>query len=331
MTTTRRRGGQVVGRVKLHDVAAAAGVSAQTVSRVVRNSPGVAEETRQRVMSVVRTLGYRPNLAARSLSTGRIGSVHVVVSTQLFHGTSRAFIAICRALADRGLATSTSVATPESTAGDIVPVTADGVIVLGGTMTPQPWLAEIVRRVPAVFVGQIDGLPDGVSGIMVDQTSGARLAMNRLIERGARRLVHLAGPLDWVDARLRREGFKAAAREHGLPCEIVECSSWDASSALELGDALPFDVDGVFAANDHLALGYMTACHQRGVRIPEDVAVIGVDDTAGADAYLPPLTTLRQGFSSMGGLAVETLERRLQGEPATHTLLQPTLIPRMSA
>lgn len=334
MTTLRTRAARTTAaptRVKLHDVAKLAGVSAQTVSRVVRGTAGVREETRQKVTKAIEQLQYRPNLAARSLSARRIGSVHVVVATTLYHGTTRGFIAICEALAEQGLATSTSVARDEEDPFKVVPVTADAVIVLGGTHRNHPWLAPLAARVPVAYVGRVDDLPDGVSGVMIDQCAGARMAVEHLAVRGCRRLAHLAGPQDWLDAQQRLEGFEAAARAHGLPYEVHEAGTWDAVDGLRLGPSVGADVDGVFAANDHLALGFLSHCGEVGRRVPDDVAVVGVDNTSGSDAYPPPLTTIAQHFPTMGKLAVARVSAMLDGAPAEHTLLPPELVVRASA
>lgn len=318
-------------RVKLGDVATLAGVSAQTVSRVVRNSPGVAASTRARVEAAVEELGYRPNLAARSLSAGRIGSVHVVVAATLFHGTTRAFVAICEALARRGLATSTSVAHPTLSSDEVVPVTADGVIVLGGATESLPWLGELAQRIPVVYVGGAGELPDTVSTVAVDQLATARLAVQHLVARGANRLAHIAGPENWHDAGQRRAGFLATASELGVEHEVFAADSWEAAAALELGPALPAHVNGLFAGNDHLALGYLSHCQRVGRRVPDDVAVVGVDNTSAADAYQPPLTTVRQPFLDLGRQAVSCIDDLLTGGEPQRIVLQPELIIRHSA
>lgn len=329
--TKRTRTVPVRNRVKLHDVADLAGVSAQTVSRVVRNSPGVAAETREKVMAAVAQLGYRPNLAARSLSAGRIGSVHVVVAATLYHGTAQAFVAICEALGEMGLATSTSIAGDESDAARIVPVTADAVIVLGGMSAPEPWLGPIVARVPVVYVGRVGELPEGVSGVMVDQLTGAELAVAHLVKRGAKKIAHIAGPEGWLDAQVRLQGFREAAEAFGVEHLVYEAGTWEGADAMRVAATMDDDIDGVFAANDNLALGYMSHCHRIGRRIPDDVAVIGVDDTSGADSYPPPLTTVSQLFPQMGRIAVERISKMLAGGGAEHILLQPELIIRESA
>lgn len=331
MGRTRSQAPGAKDRVKLHDVAEIAGVSAQTVSRVVRNTAGVAEDTRKRVLAAVEELGYRPNLAARSLSAGRIGAVHVVVAATLFHGTTRTFVAICEALAKRGLATSTSVAREHTDPETIVPVTADGVIVLGGASEDVSWLTAIAERVPVVYVGRTDGLPGRVSSVAIDQLVSAQLAVRRLAGRGAKRLAHIAGPQDWSDARLRLEGFVASAAELGLDYEVFHADSWEAVAASRLGPQLPDYVDGVFAGNDHLALGYLSHCQRVGRRVPDDVAVIGVDNTSAADAYQPPLTTVRQPFLQVGERAVECIDALLDGGEPQQLLLEPELIIRESA
>jgi DNA-binding LacI/PurR family transcriptional regulator len=330
-TRKRTRVADKQDRVKLHDVAVLAGVSAQTVSRVVRNSPGVAEPTRLRVLDAVTTLGYRPNLAARSLSAGRIGAVHVVVAAKLYHGMSESFVAIVEALAGMGLATSTSIGYETTDLRSIVPVTADGVIVLGGMREREAWLEQVVARVPVVYVGRTSELPAGVSGIMVDQRAGARMAVERLAAIGRTRLAHIIGPEDWFDTGLRLQGFEEAASSLGLPYELHRAGSWEGIDAARVGSEVSRDVDGVFTSNDHLALGFMSHAHRAGRKVPDDVAVVGFDDTSGSDAYTPPLTTIGARFTEVGQFAVERISDMLQGRPAEHTVLRPELIVRESA
>lgn len=330
MTKRRTRGVDRHGRVKLQDVATLAGVSAQTVSRVVRNAPNVAEPTRLRVLEAVTALGYRPNLAARSLSASRIGAVHVIVAAKLYHGMAESFVAICEALAERGLVTSASIA-DASDLRATAPVSADGVIVLGGMLQREPWLEAVVARVPLVYVGRTHDLPGGASGIMVNQRAGAEMAVEHLAGRGCRRLAHIVGPEDWLDTRLRLEGFEAAAARRGLDYELHRAGSWEGVDAARVAAGIGGDVDGVFTGNDHLALGYMSHAHRVGRRIPDDVALVGFDDASGADAYAPPLTTIRQSYPEVGRLAVERIGDMLLGRPAEHTVLQPELVVRDSA
>lgn len=312
-------------------MALAAGVSQQTVSRVVRGTPNVAAATRARVLTAIDALGYRPNLAARSLSAGRVGAVHVVVATPLFHGIAALFVSLCKALSSTGLATSMSTQHGGHDVSHQIPVSADGVIVIGGFPETELWLADVATRVPVVYVGWADELPIGVSAVMVDMVAGAELAVKRLVDSGWRRLAHIAGPENWNDARLRIRGFEKAVAELGVDGEIVRAGSWDGKDAKRVAGQLTRGVEATFASNDELALGCLAYCHEAGVRVPEQMAVVGFDNTPGSDAFWPPLTTIDQRFLDQGNAAASEIVRLIKGERSRKTVLQPELIVRRSA
>ena len=321
------------GRPSLADVAKQAGVSSQTVSRVVRGADVVAEETRDKVMAVVTELGYQPNLAARSLSLRRTGVVHVVNATPLFHGHARTFLEVVKALGEVGIHTSMSVVPlgETLTLNQLIPLGVDGVVILGGHSRSRHWAEMADTRVPVVFVGQRTGLPTSVSSVGVDQAHGALLATRHLIGQGRGRLLHVCGPRDWLDAEERRDGFVEACGEAGISFKKLSSPTWDAQSAYDLAAHLPPDVDGVFASNDHLALGVMRRLHERGLRVPEDVSVVGFDDAEGSACFWPPLSTVRQPFGQVGHAAVDQLVRLMDGASPEHTLIQPELIVRGSS
>lgn len=322
-------------RANLRDIAEASGVSIQTVSRVVRGVDVVAETTRLRVMEAVERLNYQPNLAARSLSAHRTGSIHVIDAVPLFHGHAATFVAICRQLASLNLHITTTVMpfglteTPDPR--KLVPISSDGIVVLGGRADPPQWVDEVASAVPTVVVGRVHELPQAAVGVAIDHLDGALQAVRHLHERGARRIVHIAGPLDWMDATLRLEGYERACAELGLEPRVLRAESWEASAAAPLLEELSTaDFDAVFAANDQLALGVLGALHRRGISVPGDVRVVGFDDMAGADALFPALTTVRQDFTGVGELAVAAMRLLLEGKPAETTMVPVTLIVRES-
>ena len=319
-------------RARLSDVAKLAGVSSQTVSRVVRGSSVVAPETRERVLVAVEELGYRPNLAARSLSNRRTGVIHVVNATPLFGGHARTFLSIVSELGRLGYHTSVAGSPKEQhpTLDQLVPLGVDGIVVLGGHAQSADLVSVVHGRIPAVFVGQRFDLPDDVASVAIDQDAAARKATNHLVELGRRRLMHICGPSDWFDAHERRDGFNAACREAGIEPTKVSANSWEARSGYVLGEHFPSDIDGLFASNDHLALGALRWLVEHGRNVPGDVAVVGVDDVDGADSFLPPLTTIRQPHQEVGACAVGHLAELIAGGPARHTLLAPELIIRES-
>lgn len=320
-------------RASLADVAKLAGVSSQTVSRVVRGADVVASETKTKVVAAIEQLDYQPNLAARSLSGNRTGVVHIINATPLFHGHARTFLEIVGALAELKLQTSASLAPfdkPISFA-DLVPIGVDGVVVLGGHSRSGLWAEMASARMPVILVGQRQGLPDSVPSVSVDQGYGAWLATRHLIASGRRRLVHVCGPPDWLDARERRDGFFAACTEAGISWTKLSSKKWDASKGYELASRFPADTDGVFASNDQLALGVMRRLHEDGIRIPDDIAVVGFDDAVGSDCFWPPLTTVAQPFAEIGRAAVTQLIKGMRGEDVENVLIKPSLVVRSSA
>ena len=319
-------------RARLSDVAKLAGVSSQTVSRVVRGASVVAPETRERVLAAVEELGYRPNLAARSLSNRRTGVIHVVNATPLFGGHARTFLSIVSELGRLGYHTSVAGSPKDQnpTLDQLVPLGVDGIVVLGGHAQSADLVSVVHGRIPAVFVGQRFDLPDDVASVAIDQEAAARKATNHLVEMGCRRLMHICGPSAWFDAHERRDGFNAACREAGIEPTKVSASSWEARSGYALGEHFPSDIDGLFASNDHLALGALRWLVEHDRHVPRDVAVVGVDDVDGADSFLPPLTTIRQPHQKVGACAVGHLAELIAGGPARHTLLAPELIIRES-
>ena len=321
-------------RSNLRDIAEAAGVSMQTASRVVRGVDVVAEATKQRVLQAVKELNYQPNLAARSLSARRTGSVHVIDAVPLYHGHATSFVVICQRLSELDLHTSTTILRTDDfdslQLADLVPIGCDGVIVLGGRSEANGWVSKLAAAVPTVYVGQQSGLPEAAIGVAVDHRAGANLAVDHLIERGAKHIVHVAGPLDWMDAKLRLEGFLAECEAAGVDHSVLHAGSWDAAAAVPLMADLPEGADAVFAGNDQLALGCMTALQQAGRSVPGDVKVVGFDNAPGTDCFLPPLTTIRQDFRLLGERAVAALSALLDGGHAPEPAIAPELIVRAS-
>ncbi|MHA6523977.1 LacI family DNA-binding transcriptional regulator [Tessaracoccus sp. G1721] len=320
-------------RANLRDIAEAAGVSMQTASRVVRGVDVVAESTRVRVLAAIEELNYQPNMAARSLSARRTGSIHIIDAVPLLHGHATTYVVICQQLAALGLHISTSVIRSELDGlalRELVPVGADGVIILGGRYEPGEWVRVVASRLPTVYVGQLNDLPEHVVGVAVDHRMGARMAVEHLVSRGASNVAHVEGPTEWVDARLRYEGCIAACAAANLEPLVLPAGSWDAAAAAPLMSRLDGSVDAIFAANDHLALGCMTSLQMAGRRVPGDVKVVGFDDALGAEWFLPPLTTVRQDFRAVGEAAVAALNLLLNGDPAESTVITPTLVVRSS-
>jgi LacI family transcriptional regulator len=342
-------------RVTIGQVAQEAGVSAQTVSRVVNDRPDVALETRRRVQAVIEKLGYQPSQAARSLSRGLSYSLGVVAFGIEFFGPSRALSGIERQAAELGYSPLLYlVREPESDdvariIDDLLSRHVDGIIwAVPEIGDNRNWLEEQFSALPVPTVFHSMGRRPGLSVVCVDNHLGGRLATQHLIKQGYHKIGHITGPMDWWEARERARGWQDAMVEVDLieadpnPDQgLIVYGSWEAASG-EMGlnqllDRRP-DVEAVFVSNDQMALGALQTARKRGLRIPEDLAIVGFDGIPEAAYFWPPLTTVSQPLYDVGCESVAELTRMIkvgrQGDTAVEpktTLLQPELIVRESS
>jgi LacI family transcriptional regulator len=337
----------------IKDVAQSAGVSTQTVSRVLNDHPDVAPATFERVQRVIAEMGYRPNLLARGLIRGQTHSLGVVAYGLDYFGPSRILTGIEQQAAALGYSMSlTLIHRPEThEVDDLLAELAgrqvDGIIwAIPEVANNRSWLRVGARHLPLplVVVGgtTVRIVPPAIG---IDNRAIGRLATSHILAGGAQRVAVITGPLDWWEARERLVGAREALRavDRRLPQALVFEGDWTASSGDEglrrLLQNAP-DIDAVFAGNDQMALGVMHAAHGLGLRIPERLSVVGVDDTAEGSHYWPPLTTVHQPLRDAGALAVETVVRAIADARAGRhtedpgaaevTLLEPELIVRES-
>ena len=297
-------------RVSMADVAAAAAVSGQTVSRVVNGSPRVDPDTRARVEAAMDRLGYRPHRAARALRTGRSHTIGLVASTLATVGNSRMLQAVADAAAPRGYAVMVVTLGP---AGDIAAAFeqlrdqgVDGAVVLNEATD----LARDSTAPRDVRLVVVDSPPDARFDIVeVDHAGGARAAVAHLLSLGHPSVHHLAGPPASFAAAERARGWREALATAGVAAPPPLSGDWSAASGYAAGERLASDptVTAVFAANDQMALGVLRALADAGRSVPGDVSVVGFDDIADAADYRPPLTTVRQDFDVLGERAVAAL------------------------
>ena len=299
------------GRVSMAMVAARAGVSGQTVSRVVNDSPRVDPATRVRVEEAMAALGYRPHRAARALRTGRSQTIGLVVTTLATIGNSRMLQATAEAAAERGYAL-TVVTAADGVAGAFERLSAqevDGAIVLNEASAqvsgaqPPPGLRLVVVDAP---VG------GSFASVHSDHRGGAAAATARLLALGHETVHHLAGPADSFAAAERERGWREALEAAGACRPEVVRGDWSADSGFAAGFALR-TASAVFCANDQMALGLLRALAEAGRVIPEEVSVIGFDDLPDAANYRPPLTTIRQDFGALAARAVALLVAEIEG------------------
>ncbi len=325
-------GGQ---KPNIRQVAVRAGVSHMTVSRVLNDHPSIAPATRERVLEVMRELNYRPNGAARALASRKTNRIGVVVDSVIEFGPSSTLRAIEDAAHDRGYTVS-SVAvsadrsvTPHDALVGLMAIGIDALCLITPRTSSIDLLREVSTGIPTLVVKAEP--EDDFLTVSVDQRVGAALAAQHLIDLGHRDILHLAGPLDWLDARSREQEWHAHLALAGLPARASVVGDWSSDSGYEFGRSVIPDFTAVFAANDQMALGLIHAFHERGIRVPADVSVVGFDDVPDARHFLPPLTTVRQDFRALGTLSVATLLAEVEGDDVPRrTLLEPELIVRES-
>jgi DNA-binding LacI/PurR family transcriptional regulator len=321
----------------IRDVARAAGVSYQTVSRVLNNHPSTRPETRQRVLDAVHALGFRPNLAARRLATKRSFTIGVVITVNgSYYGPTSSISAIEDAAREAGYATL--LASPRSNdegalseaIEHLIGEAVEGIVVLAPQTRTAEVIAGIGTTVPVVLL-QSDRAGSS-PGLSVDNELGGALVARHLLGLGHRRLAMVVGPQDWSEAQARQRGFEAALAESGLSPVAVSEGDWSAESGYEAFRRLaPHDFTGVFCANDQMALGLIHAAFDRGITVPRDLSVVGFDDVPESAHYLPPLTTIKQDFEILGRRSIQSLLGEVEGAPASFdTPVRPSLVTRAS-
>jgi DNA-binding LacI/PurR family transcriptional regulator len=325
--------------VVMADVAKLAGVSLQTVSRVINDSPHVRDETRERVQDAMRKLEYRPNPVARALVTGRSRTLGVVSFDTTLHGPASTLFGIERAAHEADYFVSI-VSLRELTSAAVVSAVerlrdqgVDGILVVAPQESATQALLHLPEDVPVVAAEA--GPDDSVPLVAVDQVEGARLATQHLLELGHQTVWHISGPSDWLEAEDRVNGWRQTLDAAGAPAPPVLVGDWSARAGYELGRELAErdDVTAVFVANDQMALGLLRTLHEAGRRIPGDISVVGFDDIPEAAYFTPPLTTVRQNFNEMGRRSLLLLLEQIESGvrmPRRETV-PPELIVRASS
>lgn len=319
----------------MRDVARLAGVSHQTVSRVLNEPDKVRPATRERVQEVMTQLGYSRNLAARALVSGQSALVGVVWTGAHYFGPSKAVAGIEVAARSAGYSTLVGAVDADSeddAAAVLESFTARGVDAIAVVAPYQRMLDLVSGQGPAVPTVLVGSVPEasGFHSVAVDQRLGARLAVRHLVESGARRIAHVSGPVDWFDAIARLDGWRQETVSLGAGLGERVVGDWSAESgyaaAAMLADDLP---DAVFCANDLMAIGLAAGLRERGLL--DRVRLVGFDDIDGADFMSPSLTTVRQPMAQLGAAAVETMVGAMAGQPPDHRALPPELIVRASS
>lgn len=340
-------------RVTIDDIARHLNLSKATVSLALNNSPLVAEETKRRVLEAADEFGYRPNYFGARLSRGKSDMIGLYIlggsekqcnwtlpsSWMFYHPILQA---VSEELSQRGYRFNLEVVSVEQVTkqGVISSViqerSLDGMLLVVQDDIDYSFL-QIVEERQFPFVVLNAEVAESISSVKIDNELGARKAVRHLVELGHRTIAHLSGPEKDLNAIERRLGFQHAAREAGLDWNpsLLYYGDWKRESgwraAREFLQLEPRPT-AVFCANDHMAVGVMQALQEAGLRIPQDVSLIGYDDTELCQVVVPRLTTVRQPVDLMGKLGADAVLHQIESESpqATHTNLEPELIVRDS-
>jgi DNA-binding LacI/PurR family transcriptional regulator len=337
-------------RPTIKQVAKAAGVSTQTVSRVINDRPDVAPETRERIRLAIDELGYQPSALARSLIQQRSYTLGVVTAGLKYLGPSRTLNGITSAAEQTGYSLLLKEL-PRFDAGDVMPIFqallsrhVDGIIwAVPEIGENRNWVDQqsLGLNIPIVYLTMQP--KENVSAVSIDNYVGGRMAMSHLLDQGYQHIGHISGPLDWWEARQRQEAWIDSLSESGLEAREEYCAegNWSSASGVQAVEKLleqyP-EIDSIFIANDQMALGVIQVACQKGIRIPEDLGIVGFDNIPESAFYCPSLTTVQQDQYALGKVAVEEtikiIESSWQGldpiEPKS-IMLTPILVVRQSS
>lgn len=325
-------------KVTIQDIADRAGVSISTVSRVLNKNSSVRESYRIAVEEAVEALNYQPNIFARGLAGGQSKTIGVITQ----HITSPFFDLILRGILEEMTGSEYQpifadgqwrTAKERQSLQTFIERRVDGLIVLGGTL-PEAELAAVAARLPIIVIGrQLSSLPNAC--LPLDSFGGAYAATTHLIEQGHQRIVHLTGIMHHSDAQQRLAGYKQALLDGGLAVEdrfILEGDFSEQSGVMAVERLLSSGpiYTAMFAANDQMAMGVRLALYRRGIRVPDDISIIGFDDQPASAFMTPPLTTVRQPALEIGRSAAQRILQKILTRPEEIETFKAKLIVRDS-
>lgn len=332
-------------RVTLADVAEAANVSMMTVSRVVNNKPGVGDETRKRILSLVEEMGYVPNSLARGLVTKQTKAIGLIVPDN----TNPFFAQIARGVEDEAYEQGYSVflmntvedTTREENALDtLFENNIDGLISCSSRLSSNK-LERYLKNFPSVVVFNRECKSNlkNITQINVDDKWGSQIAVNYLFDQGRREIAHISGPGNSISAKRRLKGYQETLKNKGYHQNPDANIIFDGKPTYEGGREAMLDllesghhVDAVYAYNDLVAVGALQVCKENSIKVPDDIAIIGVDGAFIGTIVHPPLTTLKIELTEVGRLIMQTLLRNMNKQNVTRSImLRPELVIRGSA
>lgn len=320
------------------DVARLSGVSTQTVSRVLNDHPYVSTQTRKKVEAAIDKLGYRPNPAARALSSGKTRTLGVVSANTTLFGPASTISAVQAAARESGYSISLySLAKIDIdeiliAVDELLHNGVDGLVLNIPTSISLTQLKSVVKDSPVILLENENDL--NIPSINVDQYGGARLAVRNLITHGHRNIAHIAGPQDWFDAKRRYQGWRDELQQLSPDSYMSVTGDWSAESGYFAMRELfrKHEITAVFVANDAMALGALKFLNEEKVDVPGEISIIGFDDISESSYFIPALTTVKQDFHALGTAAIELLMRNIKGEKINNEriYIEPKLVERKS-
>ena len=336
-------------RVTIKDVAQAAGVSTQTVSRVMNKFSYVSGETRQRVETVVQQLGYHPSTLARSLIQQRSYTLGVVTFGLKYIGPSRTLNGIADKADELGYMLlmkeldDYTINRIDDVIDSLLARQVDGILWVAPEIGDNhAWIDERLDKIPVPVMFLAMQSREGVASVSTDNFQGAVMATQHLLDCGRKKIGHISGPLNWWEADERKRGWRETLTAAGLDASEQHCAEGNWSSAsgeqafIQLLETFP-DMDAIFVGNDQMALSVLRETCRRGICVPEQLAVVGFDNIPESDYFYPSLTTISQDLQLLGGQAVQNIVEMIQGRQenrpviAQSKFIQPTLVVRESS
>jgi LacI family transcriptional regulator len=336
-------------RITIKDVAQAAGVSTQTVSRVMNKFSYVSEETRQRVETVVNQMGYHPSTLARSLIQQRSYTLGVVTFGLKYIGPSRTLNGVADKADELGYMLlmkdldNFNINRIDEVIDSLLARQVDGIIWVAPEIGENhTWVEERKEKIPVPVLFLAMRPRPGIPSVATDNYQGAVMAIQHLLDCGRKKIGHISGPISWWEAEERKRGWRDTLRAAGLDASDYHCTEGNWSSAsgeqafTQLLERYP-DMDAVFVANDQMALSVLRETYRLGIRVPDQLAVVGFDNIAESAYFHPSLTTISQDLQLLGEQAVQSVVEMIQSmqqdQPiiAQSKFIQPTLVIRESS
>jgi len=324
-------------KANIYDVAKLAGVSHQTVSRVLNNHASLKPETREKVEKAISELQYRPNQAARQLVTSRSRMIGILIAGSELYGPWAILHAMEREARLEGYSVISISVLPESPESwregieQLRNLDIDGVITIA---LPNKIIKEVETSLSSATIVNVDTEPNKkFDAVNIENFDGGRIATEHLISLGHKKIMHVTGPLDGYEGQMRRNGYEEAMSAAKLKSDVIE-GDWSIESGYKAGLQIAARRErpsAVFTTNDHQALGLIKSLAEQGIAVPADISIVAFDDIPEAAYFSPALTTVRQDFDQLGNLAINRMLAQLR-EPqksAAYTI-KPELVVRDS-